>query len=81
MCYILSCILQRVAQGGGVAVRTPYLRVVGLEPEEDGAGRTIALFSPEEEEEFRVMARYACRLLTCRCGRSCRRWAHECCRQ
>jgi hypothetical protein len=39
-------------------VRTPYLRVVGLQPEEDGAGRTVALFSPEEEEEFRAMVRY-----------------------
>jgi hypothetical protein len=48
---------QRMASSGGVAVRTPYLRVVGLEPEEDGAGRTVALFSPEEEEEFRTMVR------------------------
>ncbi|KAN0065320.1 minichromosome maintenance protein 5 [Thecaphora frezii] len=46
-------------QGGAVALRTPYLRVVGLEIDAEGAaGRGMArMFSAEEEEEFSKMAR------------------------
>ena len=43
---------------GGAGVRAPYMRVIGIEVETDGAGRTSRdlRFSPEEEEEFRRMA-------------------------
>uniref|UniRef100_A0AAV1UUH8 DNA replication licensing factor MCM5 n=1 Tax=Peronospora matthiolae TaxID=2874970 RepID=A0AAV1UUH8_9STRA len=42
---------------GAVAIRTLYLRVVGLEIDEEGAGRAKATFSPAEEEKFHEMAR------------------------
>ncbi|WFD36128.1 DNA helicase [Malassezia cuniculi] len=52
------------SRGGGtqpnaVALRTPYLRVVGLEIDNEGAGgRGVArLFSAEEEDEFGRMAK------------------------
>ncbi|CAH0491005.1 unnamed protein product [Peronospora farinosa] len=42
---------------GAVAIRTLYLRVVGIEIDEEGAGRAKATFSPIEEEKFHEMAR------------------------
>ncbi|KAL7681777.1 putative mini-chromosome maintenance protein [Plasmopara halstedii] len=42
---------------GAVAIRTLYLRVVGIEIDEEGAGRAKATFSPAEEEKFHEMAR------------------------
>ena len=42
---------------GAVAIRTLYLRVVGIEIDEEGAGRAKATFSPTEEEKFHDMAR------------------------
>ena len=43
---------------GAVALRTPYLRVIGLEIDADGAGRTGSrVFTAEEEEEFQALAR------------------------
>lgn len=42
---------------GAVAIRTLYLRVVGIEIDEEGAGRAKASFSPAEEEKFHEMAR------------------------
>ena len=47
------------SKGGAVALRTPYLRVIGLEIDAEGAGgRGVArVFSAEEEEEFAKMAR------------------------
>ncbi|CAI5720304.1 hypothetical protein KXD40_009239 [Peronospora effusa] len=42
---------------GAVAIRTLYLRVVGIEIDEEGAGRAKATFSPTEEEKFHEMAR------------------------
>lgn len=44
---------------GAVALRTPYLRVVGLEIDSEGAGGrgTTRIFSAEEEEEFTRMSR------------------------
>ena len=46
------------AQKGTVGVRAPYMRVIGIEVETDGVGRTSQdlRFTPEEEEEFRRMA-------------------------
>jgi len=43
---------------GSVGVRAPYLRVIGIEVETEGAGRTSRdlRFTPEEEEEFRRLA-------------------------
>lgn len=45
--------------GGAVALRTPYLKVVGLEIDAEGAGgRGMArLFSAQDEEEFSRLAR------------------------
>jgi DNA replication licensing factor MCM5 len=42
---------------GAIALRTPYLRVVGLEIDTDGSGRGTGSFTPEEEDEFAAMAR------------------------
>ncbi|KAI9919629.1 hypothetical protein PsorP6_017775 [Peronosclerospora sorghi] len=42
---------------GAVALRTLYVRVVGIHVEEDGAGRANATFSRAEEEKFHAMAR------------------------
>ncbi|PWY99236.1 putative CDC46-cell division control protein [Testicularia cyperi] len=46
-------------KAGAVALRTPYLRVVGLEIDAEGAGgRGMArMFSAEEEEEFSRLSR------------------------
>lgn len=41
----------------GVGLRRPYLRVVGIQVETDGPGRSGGgTISPEEEEEFRQVA-------------------------
>ena len=40
-----------------MALRTPYLRVLGLEIDTDGRGRGARNFTAEEEEEFGEMAR------------------------
>lgn len=47
------------SQPNAIALRTPYLRVVGLEIDSEGAGgRGVArLFSAEEEDEFGRMAK------------------------
>ena len=43
---------------GAIALRSSYLRVVGLEIDADGAGTgTRRVFTPEEEEEFSHMSR------------------------
>ncbi|KAJ4456469.1 putative DNA replication licensing factor MCM5 [Paratrimastix pyriformis] len=42
---------------GAIALRTPYIRVVGLTVEETGRGRTTMQFRREEEEEFLRFAR------------------------
>ncbi|CAM9525071.1 unnamed protein product [Discosporangium mesarthrocarpum] len=44
-------------QVGAVAIRTPYIKVVGVEVDSDGAGRSSTSFTPAEEEEFLAMAR------------------------
>lgn len=38
-------------------VRTPYLRVLGIEVDSEGGGRTTANFTPQEEEEMQRLAR------------------------
>lgn len=42
---------------GAVAIRSPYIRVIGLQIDVDGAGRGRRTFTEEEEEEFIQMAR------------------------
>lgn len=44
-------------KGQTVALRTPYLRILGLEIDTDGRGRGARNFTAEEEEEFGEMAR------------------------
>lgn len=39
------------------SVRTPYLRVVGIQVESEGGGRVSSHFTPQEEEIFQRMAR------------------------
>ena len=43
---------------GAVGVRAPYMRVIGIEVETEGAGRASRdlRFTPDEEEEFRRLA-------------------------
>jgi DNA replication licensing factor MCM5 len=51
------------AAGGGrsrgVAVRTLYLKLVGVLVQGEGSGRGLASFTPEEEEEMRRLSRGA----------------------
>ncbi|CAM9349081.1 unnamed protein product [Ascophyllum nodosum] len=44
-------------QVGGVAIRTPYIQVVGVSVESEGAGRASVSFTPAEEEKFLALAR------------------------
>ncbi|KAJ3022004.1 minichromosome maintenance protein 5 [Thoreauomyces humboldtii] len=48
---------QNNKNGGAVAVRSPYLRVVGMQVDVDGNGRGVRAFTEEEEEEFLNMSR------------------------
>jgi len=45
-------------QGGGVGTRKPYIRVIGIEIETVGPGRSSGnlIFTAEEEEEYRQLA-------------------------
>ncbi|EFQ27990.1 MCM2/3/5 family protein [Colletotrichum graminicola] len=43
--------------GGAVAIRTPYLRAVGIQTDIDQTARGQALFSDEEEQEFLELSR------------------------
>lgn len=53
----MICVIPQKA-AGAIALRTPYLRVVGLEIDVDGAnGGSRRTFTPEEEEEFSAMSR------------------------
>ncbi|GLE07277.1 hypothetical protein PINS_up017407 [Pythium insidiosum] len=54
---ITSVVNAGTRQVGAVAIRQLYLRVVGIEIDEEGAGRAKATFSPAEEERFHEMAR------------------------
>ena len=42
--------------GGGVALRTPYLHVIGLRIDDPTKGTFSQSFSPSEEEEFAALA-------------------------
>lgn len=44
-------------RAGAVAIRTPYLRVVGIMAHEAGAGRAGTTFTPEEEAAVRRLSR------------------------
>merc|ERR1719378_615206 len=46
----------RGGEKGAVGVRMPYLRVVGLQVETEGSGRTDLTFTQEDEESFRRLA-------------------------
>lgn len=55
----ISSVLTSAAKGkaAGEGLRTPYIRVVGIEVDEVGAGRSKAIFTPSEEEQFHEMAK------------------------
>ncbi|KAG4306580.1 hypothetical protein PORY_000568 [Pneumocystis oryctolagi] len=42
---------------GAVAIRNPYVRVVGLQIEMHGSSKNTAIFTEEEEEEFLALSR------------------------
>ena len=44
-------------KAGAIALRTPYLRVLGLELDNDKTGGSKRSFTQEEEDEFAAMAR------------------------
>lgn len=44
-------------RGGAVALRTPYLRVVGIMVHEEGSGRSLTDFTPEQEAQMRALAK------------------------
>ncbi|KAI1305643.1 MCM2/3/5 family protein [Xylaria venustula] len=43
--------------GGAVAIRTPYLRAVGIQTDVDSTAKGNAIFSEEEEQEFLELSR------------------------
>lgn len=43
--------------GGAVAIRTPYLRAVGLQTDVDATAKGHSVFSEEEEQEFMELSR------------------------
>ncbi|KAG4256514.1 minichromosome maintenance protein 5 [Fusarium proliferatum] len=45
------------SNGGAVAIRTPYLRAVGIQSDIDQAAKGNATFSEEEEQEFLELSR------------------------
>lgn len=45
------------AGSSGAAVRTPYLRMLGVQEDSTGSGRASATFSQQEEERMRSIAR------------------------
>merc|ERR1739848_947485 len=53
-----SATANKKSDKGSAGVRAPYLRVIGIEVETEGAGRASRdlRFTPEEEEEFRRLA-------------------------
>jgi len=50
--------MSKKSDRGAVGVRAPYMRVIGIEVETEGAGRASRdlRFTPDEEEEFRRLA-------------------------
>ncbi|KAH6686362.1 MCM2/3/5 family protein [Plectosphaerella plurivora] len=45
------------ATSGAVAIRTPYLRAVGIQTDTDQTARGLSIFSDEEEQQFLEMSR------------------------
>ncbi|KAI1332150.1 MCM2/3/5 family protein [Xylariaceae sp. FL0255] len=43
--------------GGAVAIRTPYLRAVGIQTDTDSTAKGLSIFSEEEEQEFLELSR------------------------
>ncbi|EMR64377.1 minichromosome maintenance protein 5 [Eutypa lata] len=43
--------------GGAVAIRTPYLRAVGIQTDMDSTAKGSSMFSEEEEQEFMELSR------------------------
>ncbi|KAI0472079.1 MCM-domain-containing protein [Xylariaceae sp. FL0804] len=43
--------------GGAVAIRTPYLRAVGIQTDTDSTAKGLSIFSEEEEQEFMELSR------------------------
>jgi DNA replication licensing factor MCM5 len=52
---ITCCFIQKST--GAAAVRTPYIRIVGLEVDQHNSGRGKPHFTDAEEEEFIRMSR------------------------
>ncbi|TDZ26361.1 DNA replication licensing factor mcm5 [Colletotrichum orbiculare MAFF 240422] len=49
--------IKNSSTGGAVAIRTPYLRAVGIQTDIDQTAKGQAIFSDEEEQEFLEMSR------------------------
>ncbi|KAH8664109.1 MCM2/3/5 family-domain-containing protein [Xylariales sp. PMI_506] len=45
------------SSGGAVAIRTPYLRAVGIQTDVDSTAKGLSIFSEEEEQEFLELSR------------------------
>ncbi|RYP22343.1 hypothetical protein DL765_001695 [Monosporascus sp. GIB2] len=45
------------SSGGAVAIRTPYLRAVGIQTDVDSTAKGHSIFSEEEEQEFMELSR------------------------
>ncbi len=52
----LSAATRELSHGGG-AVRTPFLRVVGIQVDSMGGGRAASSYTPQEEEVLQRLAR------------------------
>ena len=48
--------MQRGRGNAGSAIRLPYIRVIGIEIDDDAAGRVSQRFTPEEENEYRAFS-------------------------
>jgi DNA replication licensing factor MCM5 len=54
---VYSIYQNKVKEASAVAIRNPYIRVVGIQTDLEHDGRRNTVFTPEEEEEFAAMAR------------------------
>ena len=48
---------ERSRMNSGTNIRTPFLRVVGIQVESEGGGRSTSYYTPQEEEEMQMLAR------------------------
>jgi DNA replication licensing factor MCM5 len=54
----ISCLMQSASRDRmSSSVRAPYLKVIGIQVESSGGGRSTASYSPQEEEEMQRLAR------------------------